>query len=758
MSNNPNIFDGYYSIIRITFSFVLLCTMGLGAYQFHNRMEFEKNQISRQLEQSTANLELVLSACSQHVHAMRSQAEDYLNIAENQSQQPLFDYLNYDKKTGYFHLDSLPSVFPKEQTANITGVFDIKKIDLAKKKEINMAISLNHIFKASKNNVPNLAWVYYTGADFISIYPWVRSSSFKFTEALLTHEFYKNATPDANPLEESFWTTAYVDEAGKGLMVTCSAPVYENKTFKGSVSVDITLDSLNRIIAASQLPYGKVFIVNDHRQLLAHPTLVKSNDKKIKSLQDALPAEFFESVKDFDKFEPRTLHLEENYFFYVENLPNTKWKILCIVSRTDLYKEVIFNIGGVIMFVTFSIIILLVTSNAIVKREFIHPAQNLILHIRHENENKPAIIPAKLPKTWAIWFDLISKIFLSQRELLKKLEDNNKNLEMQVELRTRELNDKALELEGKNTQLQLTEQEIRKNTEKLQVFNQHLTSTNSKLVQREEELKDQHYRLQDAYTKIHRQNQNMTASITYANRIQRAIFGESHLIEKHFKQAFLLFKPRDIVSGDFFWISKVENTTILISGDCTGHGIPGAFMTVLGFTLLNEIVIGKKILSPDVILCELDKKIIEITQRDVSGGKINDGMEMSIFCHDDKNHRIEVASAGTAVYHISAQELSVIAPNKAGLGATHQRMDKNYQKTVVDYKNGDRFYLCTDGFQDQAGGEEHRRFMKTRLRETIIEGQKINFYDQKNQFWQILEHWRGNIHQTDDILMIGVEV
>jgi serine phosphatase RsbU (regulator of sigma subunit) len=758
MAQNSNLLDGYYSIIRITYSFVSLCTLGLAAFQFHNRMEFEKNQISRQIEQATANLELVLSGCSQHVLAMQSQAEDYLNIVENQSVEPLFSYLKYEKSEQFFHLDSLPKVFPKEQTANISGTFDFSKADAAKVKEMNMAISLNPIFKAAKNNVPNLAWVYYTANDFISIYPWVSSQKFKFTLNLHEHEFYKHALPDANPLEEMFWTPVYVDEAGKGLMVTCSAPVYENKDFKGSVSLDITVDSLNRIISSSQLPYGKVFLVNDHRQLMAHPDLVKSTDKSIKNINEALPEEVKSALKDLDKYEQKELILESGYFFYISHLPNTKWKILCLVSRNDLYKEVILNIGGILLFVTFSIVILLISSNAIVKREFIRPAQNLILHIRHENENKPTLRPAKLPQAWLAWFDLISKIFQSQRDLTERLELQNKDLEIQVELRTKELHDKALELESKNSQLQQSELEIRKNAEKLQLFNQHLSNTNAKLLQREEELKEQHTRLHDAYEKIHRHNQNMTSSVTYAQRIQRAIFGDVSLIENHFEGAFLIFKPRDIVSGDFFWISGDENHAVLISGDCTGHGIPGAFMTVLGFTLLNEIIVGKKIFSPDLILKETDKKIIEITQRDVSGGKINDGMEMSVLVFHKHTNIVEVASAGTPVYYRTDEGLHVIAPNKAGLGDTHPKLDKAFRKNIFHVKKGENFYLTTDGFQDQSGGEQNRRFTKTRLRELLWSVRDLPISEQKLVIRQSFQQWRKEQAQTDDVLLIGIKI
>lgn len=764
MAQNSNLLDGYYGIIRVTYSFVLLCTLGLAAYQFHNRMEFEKNQIGRQLEQATANLELVLSACSQHVQAMRGQAEDYLNIAENQSTEPLYAYLRYEKEGDFFHLDSLPKVFPKEQTANITGDFDFRKAEAGKKKEINMALSLNHIFKAAKHNVPNLAWVYYTAKDFISIYPWVSSQNFKFTLNLHEHEFYKHALPEANPLEETFWTPVYVDEAGKGLMVTCSAPVYEGKEFKGSVSLDITVDSLNRIISSSQLPYGKVFIANDHRQLMAHPDLVKSTDNSIKNINEALPEELKTTLKDLDKYPQKELVLENGFFFYVSQLPNTKWKIVCLVSRNELYKEVIFNIGGVVLFVTFSIVILLISSNAIVKREFIRPAQHLILHIRNENENKPYNKPEKIPQAWLTWFDLITKIFESQRYLMDRLEQHNKELEIQVELRTKELHDKALELEAKNKQLSESELEIRKNAEKLHIFNQHLSNTNAKLLQREEELKEQHDRLQEAYQKIHRHNQNMTSSVTYAQRIQRAIFGDVSLMEKQFEKAFLIFKPRDIVSGDFFWVTGDEEHVVLISGDCTGHGIPGAFMTVLGFTLLNEIIIGKKIFSPDLILKETDKKIIEITQREVSGGKINDGvkindgMEMSILVHHKNQGIVEIASAGTPVYHFREGELKVIPPNKAGLGESHPKLDKNYQKVVIPHQKGDRFYLTTDGFQDQAGGTEGRRFSKCKLREMLVKAQQLEWNEQKIFIWQTFQQWKREQPQTDDVLMMGVQV
>jgi hypothetical protein len=181
-------------------------------------------------------------------------------------------------------------------------------------------------------------------------------------------------------------------------------------------------------------------------------------------------------------------------------------------------------------------------------------------------------------------------------------------------------------------------------------------------------------------------------------------------------------------------------------------------MTVLGFTLLNEIIVGKKIFSPDLILKETDKKIIEITQRDISGGKINDGMEMSVLVFHKKTNIVEVASAGTPAYYRTEEGLHIIAPNKSGLGDTHPKLDKAFRKNVFRVKKGENFYLTTDGFQDQSGGEQNRRFTKTRLRELLWSVRDLPISEQKLVIRQSFQQWKKEQAQTDDVLLIGIKI
>lgn len=244
-------------------------------------------------------------------------------------------------------------------------------------------------------------------------------------------------------------------------------------------------------------------------------------------------------------------------------------------------------------------------------------------------------------------------------------------------------------------------------------------------------------------------------SLKYASRIQKAIIGGKEDILKKFNDGFIIFKPKDIVSGDFYWFAEVGDYKIIAAADCTGHGVPAAFMTIMGNNFLNEIVFDDTILSPEKILQELDRKIVKQLVQ-VNGKEVNDGMDISILKINKKNKNIEYASAMNSIIRVSNNELSTIRGARFPVGSNQYGTTKEYFKTSINYNEGDKIYLFTDGYQDQFGGPKGKKFLKKNLRNLIHEVSMHPMAEQRMKLEATLREWQQNEDQTDDILVIGL--
>jgi serine phosphatase RsbU (regulator of sigma subunit) len=258
---------------------------------------------------------------------------------------------------------------------------------------------------------------------------------------------------------------------------------------------------------------------------------------------------------------------------------------------------------------------------------------------------------------------------------------------------------------------------------------------------------------------IESKNEKITDSIRYAKRIQDSILGHQSQIDKLFRSSMVMFRPKDILSGDFFWFyeNAEENVKIIIAADCTGHGVPAAMMTVLGNSILNDLVIQNKIYEPAVILKELDLRMIETFNNEGADvHKINDGMDVSILCFDSKG--ITFAAANNPLCAVSGETLTVIAGSKFPIGSTQYKEEKVFHQHTIDAAPGTRLFIFTDGYQDQFGGEKNSKFLTKRFRELLRTSSSLQMTDQKQLLEKEFDSWKGDQRQTDDVLVIGVEV
>jgi serine phosphatase RsbU (regulator of sigma subunit) len=257
---------------------------------------------------------------------------------------------------------------------------------------------------------------------------------------------------------------------------------------------------------------------------------------------------------------------------------------------------------------------------------------------------------------------------------------------------------------------------------------------------------------------IELQNIEITDSINYAKRIQTSILPDVNKLRESFKDAFILFKPRDIVSGDFYWFDKIDDDRfILVCADSTGHGVPGAFMSMIGSTLLQDIVTRQNITKPSEILTLLDKQIFSTLNQNDELGVANDGMDMVVCEFNVKTRHIRFSSAMRPVIIVLENDSYYIKGNRSSVGG-ESVMEKYFDDQEYYLGEGDTIYLFSDGISDQFGGPEGKKMKIARLKHLLEQVSKMPMDKQKDAIIDYYDEWRGSYEQVDDILLMGVKV
>jgi len=255
---------------------------------------------------------------------------------------------------------------------------------------------------------------------------------------------------------------------------------------------------------------------------------------------------------------------------------------------------------------------------------------------------------------------------------------------------------------------------------------------------------------------IQNKNKKITESINYAKRIQTAILPNSRVINKTLPDSFILYKPRDVVSGDFPWYMQVKNDIYIAAVDCTGHGVPGALLSLIGYFLLNDIVRSRKVTDPGVILDLLDEGVTKTLRQD-EDASTKDGMDIALCKVNMDSREVEYAGAHRPLYIMRNGVMEEIKGNKFPIGGGIFKNQTNFTNTKLTLKKGDSIYFSSDGYPDQFGGPEGRKFGPKRVREIIEQVHKLPMPEAGKTFEQEWEGWRGETKQTDDVLLIGIK-
>ena len=288
-------------------------------------------------------------------------------------------------------------------------------------------------------------------------------------------------------------------------------------------------------------------------------------------------------------------------------------------------------------------------------------------------------------------------------------------------------------------------------------LNENERSLARKVEERTAEVVQQKQEIELQKAKIEVLFNHVTDSIRYAKRLQEAILPPDSLIGELLPDSFVLYKPKDIVSGDFYWVEKVQNKIFFAIIDCTGHGVPGAIMSIVGHTQLKQAVDKVPSMQPSLILDSLSKGVRNALHQHVEGSTTKDGMDMTLCALDPEKMELEVAGAFNPLYFIRDGELQEIKGNKFPVGVFVGK-EKNFTNHKISLQKNDVIYLFSDGYPDQFGGKKGKKFMVNQFRQLLLSIHKKPMEEQKRLLDKTLEDWKGAEDQVDDILVMGVKI
>jgi serine phosphatase RsbU (regulator of sigma subunit) len=311
----------------------------------------------------------------------------------------------------------------------------------------------------------------------------------------------------------------------------------------------------------------------------------------------------------------------------------------------------------------------------------------------------------------------------------------------------------------------------------IQAQQEEILLQNVSLAQQKEEIEAQRDELEKNEQALEKAYHDIQSSINYAKRIQQAILPDWTMIEHYLPKSFILFQPRDVVSGDFYWFASIDSTEkiteeqrfltplnpdklIIIAADCTGHGVPGAFMSLIGIDSINSIVHQQRVFSPEIILERLHLSIRNLLRQDTSENR--DGMDIAV-CVLNRNRQgkitdIEFAGAKNSIIYIKNGEVHQIKGDKFPIGGKQNEVQRLFTKHIIPIDSPTAFYLASDGYEDQFGGNDNSKFMIKRLRELLLNIHLQPYDQQKEILLDTFQQWKGKYNQLDDVMIAGFGV
>jgi serine phosphatase RsbU (regulator of sigma subunit) len=308
-----------------------------------------------------------------------------------------------------------------------------------------------------------------------------------------------------------------------------------------------------------------------------------------------------------------------------------------------------------------------------------------------------------------------------------------------------------------NQILEEQKQEIEDKKNSIEEINEELKQQNEEILSQRDEIEAQRNEIQFQKEEIEKAHQHTEESIIYAKRIQSAILPPVDYIYELIPDHFILYMPRDIVSGDYYWIKQIHDQMVIVAADCTGHGVPGAFMSMLGISFLNEIVMRREIIHTGEILKEMRKQVKRSLRQTGKSEEAKDGMDMAVCVINTKTNIMQYSGAYNSVYIIRDKELIEIKADRMPVGI-HGIEKAEYTDHQFQLSENDIIYLFSDGFQDQFGGPKGKKYLTKRFKAYLLSIHDLTMSSQKQQLEKEINAWKKGYEQTDDILVMGFKI
>jgi len=322
---------------------------------------------------------------------------------------------------------------------------------------------------------------------------------------------------------------------------------------------------------------------------------------------------------------------------------------------------------------------------------------------------------------------------------------------------SKKIMEKNKDLRRKNKDLQMLTEEVRVQMEYHKDLNVMLEVKNEKILSQNKLLETQGIEMSKQRDQLLIHKQNITDSILYASHIQKALLPSEDILREVFSDYFIFYEPRDIIGGDFYYVKKIENTLVLAVADCTGHGVPGALLSMLGISYLNEIIHIKELSETNTILNEMRDKIKLALHQSNQIREAKDGMDMALIAIDLDRMVLKYSGANNPIYIIRNSELVELKADRMPIGI-HLREKPHFTNLEYQLQKDDCIYLFTDGYSDQISQDTRRKFSVRSYQKLLLSISTLSMKQQRDELESAIEIWRKNADQTDDILIVGVRV
>lgn len=299
-------------------------------------------------------------------------------------------------------------------------------------------------------------------------------------------------------------------------------------------------------------------------------------------------------------------------------------------------------------------------------------------------------------------------------------------------------------------------QELEKRKEEIEGQRNEIGAQRDEIEAQRDEIEAQRDLVQEQKEHIENTHHEISSSIDYAMRLQDAMLPGPALLEEHFSGHLIFFRPKQKVSGDFYWWTRSGNKVIIAVADCTGHGVPGAFMSLLGASLLKEIVNREGITRPGLILDRMREEVIGALNQKGTMGEQKDGMDMSLVCIDTESLMCQFAGANAPLYVLRRGQMQIYRPDLMPI-SHYEKMD-SFNTTEMQLETDDQIYLFSDGYADQFGGEKRKKFKYNTFRRIITEYADLSMPRQQQVLSDAIREWQGKYEQTDDMVIVGIKI